>query len=878
MRPETAPALPVIRLDEYRPPAWGIDSVSLTFSLHPTATRVKARLAISRSAVGPRPDLVLQGRNLTVISAAIDGRTLGADDYSLDAESIVIPAAGLPGDAFTWECETEIDPKANTALEGLYMSRDMFCTQCEAEGFRKITFYPDRPDVMSLFTVRVEADARAFPVLLSNGNLIEEGKLEDGRHFATWHDPHPKPCYLFALVAGDLVHVEDHFTTASGRDVALKIFTRHGDESKTDYAMDALKRSMRWDEETYGCEYDLDLFMIVAVDDFNMGAMENKGLNVFNSKYVLASPQTATDRDYELIESVVAHEYFHNWTGNRITCRDWFQLCLKEGLTVFRDQQFSEDQRSASVMRIDGVKALRARQFREDAGPLAHPVRPEKYSEINNFYTATVYEKGAEVVRMLHTLVGPELYRKALDLYFERHDGQACTIEDFRQCFEDASGRDLSQFARWWSQSGTPRLTVRESYDAGNQRFTLSLAQQTPVTQDGQEKHPLHLPVRIALLAPSGETLLAEQVLEMTQSAQDFVFEGIAQEPLLSLNRGFGAPVIVERTVPEASLAALLAHESDPFNRWEAARTLAQRALLGTAQALSTGEPAPDLDAFCAAMGTALVDETLDPDFRALIWTLPGEDELAGEMARLHGTADPDALHRARELVKTRLAEDHRAALTALYETMATQGAYRPIAEDAGKRALRNTALAYLAQLGEEGLSRARTQFASADNMTDQMPALTLLVHHRDAEAASALKRFYQQWSNDALVLGKWFSVQATAPGAQALAVIETLTAHRDFDWKNPNKFRALLGSFAMGNPSGFHAKDGSGYKVFTDWLLKLDPVNPQTTSKLITAFETWRRYDAGRQALIKAQLQRLAGKEDLSRDAREMVTKVLGA
>ena len=886
LRPEDlaqAPgALTKIRLADYQPPAWLIDSVDLTFSLHPTATRVIAKLAFRRNparAGDAEPaDLRLDGRKLTLVSAAIDGETLPETAYAVDAEGITVAADALPDGPFVWRCETEINPRENTALEGLYMSRDMFCSQCEAEGFRKITYYLDRPDVMSVFSVRIEADKSAFPVLLSNGNRTGAGDLTEGRHFAEWCDPHPKPCYLFALVAGDLVAIEDRFATASGRDVTLQIFTRRGDETKSAYAMDALKRSMRWDEEAYGREYDLDLFMIVAVDDFNMGAMENKGLNIFNSKYILASPETATDRDYELIESVVAHEYFHNWTGNRITCRDWFQLCLKEGLTVFRDQQFSEHERSAAVTRIDEVRTLRARQFREDAGPLAHPVRPEEYVEINNFYTATVYEKGAEIVRLLHTLVGPETYRKALDLYFERHDGQACTIEDFRQCFEDASGRDLSQFALWWGQAGTPRVTVEERFEAGV--YELTLSQQTPPTPGQDEKAPLVIPIAYGLLGPDGQELdAAGGIVELDGESQSIRVEGVQEKPALSINRGFSAPIIVERSMTEAERAFLLAHDSDPFNRWEAGRGFAIDTILGRSQALQDGEAPPPAEDFLAAMGASLTDESLDPAFRALVWSLPGEDELAQATADSGRAADPDAIHAARTDLQVALARAHEAELRRLYDAMATPGPYSPDAQSAGKRALRNVALSYLGRLGTASAADlVETQFRDADNMTDQLPALTVLTHTGAGAADRALEAFYDRWRGDSLVLGKWFGVQATSPQPDALDRVAALTDHPAFEWKNPNKFRALLGAFAMANPVGFHRADGAGYRFFTDWLIRLDPVNPQTTAKLTGAFESWRRYDAGRQAKMRAELERIKAVEGLSKDTGEMVTRLLGA
>ncbi|MBK0398041.1 aminopeptidase N [Limibaculum sp. M0105] len=861
-----------IRLADYRPPAWMIEQVRLDFDLAPRATRVRARIAFRRNsqAEGARPDLRLDGRRLTFVGASIDGAPLDQQALSFDAEGLTVPAAALPGDSFTWECETEIDPETNTELEGLYLSRNMFCTQCEAEGFRKITYYPDRPDVMAPFTVRIEAAAADYPVLLSNGNPGATGGLPGGRHFAEWHDPHPKPAYLFALVAGELVAHEDRFTTASGREVELRVWVRPGDEDKCAYAMDALKRSMRWDETAYGREYDLDVFQIVAVDDFNMGAMENKGLNIFNSKYVLASPETATDADYERIESIVAHEYFHNWTGNRITCRDWFQLCLKEGLTVFRDQCFTGDERSEPVKRIDDVKLLRARQFREDQGPLAHPVRPEEYIEINNFYTATVYEKGAEVIRMLRTLVGEDGYRKALDLYFERHDGEACTIEQFRQCFEDATGRDLSDFARWWSQAGTPRLSMSEDWDGGT--YTLTLRQQTPPTPGQDSKAPLVIPVATGLIGPDGAELVPTRVLELREAEQAFRFEGLPARPVASVLRGFSAPVTLERQLDDATRAFLLAHDIDPFNRWQAGRDYA----VAIALRLIAGGTIPN--AWAEALGRLLADDSLDPAFRALALELPGEDEMAGEVVTRGGLADPDAIHEALRAMRAHLGGALGEALATLRARMAVTGPYSPDAGAAGRRALANRCLALmLAADTPEAHRAAEAQFDAADNMTDRIAALAVLVHADAPGATPRLDAFLKAWEHDPLVLDKWLTVQATAPLKDAAARVEALTGHSAFEWKNPNRFRALIGSFAVGNAVGFHAADGAGYRLVADWLLRLDPVNPQTTARVAGCFETWRRYEPGRQALMRAELERIAAAPALSRNTREIVERILG-
>lgn len=876
MRPETAPIaeesapgakpadLPT-RLADYLPPDFLIEDVHLVFDLSPTATRVRARIDFRRNGEGAA-DFLLHGRKLALISAAVDGRDVMGE---LEVTEAGLRLAGPLPERFTWECETEIDPSANTELEGLYLSNGMFCTQCEAEGFRKITYYPDRPDVMAVFHVRIEADRETCSVLLSNGNPVARGDLPDGRHFAEWHDPFPKPSYLFALVAGDLVAHVDNFRTRSGRDVRLEIWVRPGDEDRCAYAIDCLKRSMRWDEQVYGREYDLDLFMIVAVDDFNMGAMENKGLNIFNSKYVLASPETATDRDYELIESIIAHEYFHNWTGNRITCRDWFQLCLKEGLTVFRDQQFSADQRSAAVMRIGDVQTLRARQFREDAGPLAHPVRPEEYVEINNFYTSTVYEKGAEVIRMLHALVGADAYRRALDLYFERHDGQACTIEDWLKVFEDATGRDLSQFKHWYTQAGTPRVKVSEDWDEGKGRYTLTLRQRTPPTPGQPEKAPMVIPIAFGLLGPEGEEFDAG-MLELTEAEQSWSFD-LPARPVPSLLRGFSAPIIIDRTSSDAERAFLLAHDSDPFARWEAGREYG----IEIARSLLRGAQVPT--AWTEALGALLADDSLDPAFKALALDAPGEEELAAEIAAAGEIVDPDAIHRAVTTMKRALGTALEPALTRAHSELATEGPFSPDAESAGRRALRNRAMMLLAAAGEEGLALADRQFRAADNMTEALPALTALVHHGARTAEERLAEFHARWRDDALVLDKWLTIQATSPQPDTLSRITALAGAPDFDWKNPNKFRALIGAFAMANPTRFHAADGSGYRFVTDWLIRLDPANPQTAARMAGAFESWARYDSDRREKMQAEMKRLLEQPGLSRNTREIVERIRG-
>ena len=855
MRPEdAAPAAPSpVRLADYAPPAWRAETVRLVFDLAPRAARVTAKIRFAKGTGGP---LRLDGEALRLLSARIDGEDV-TPRLALDPEGLTLDAP-LP-DAFDWEAEVEIDPADNTRLEGLYLSNGVYCTQCEAEGFRRITFFPDRPDVMATYSVRIEAPAET-PVLLSNGEPGETGTLPDGRRFAEWSDPWPKPSYLFALVAGDLVAHRDAFTTRSGRPVDLAVWVRPGDEGKCAYAMDALKRSMAWDEERYGREYDLSVFNIVAIDDFNMGAMENKGLNIFNSKYVLASPETATDRDYEFIESIVAHEYFHNWTGNRITCRDWFQLSLKEGLTVFRDQQFSADMRSPAVKRIEEVRALRARQFREDQGPLAHPVRPAEYVEINNFYTATVYEKGAEVIGVLHRLVGEQAYRKALDLYFDRHDGQACTIEDWLKVFEDATGRDLAQFKRWYEQAGTPRLHVEETWDG--EALHLTLRQETPPTPGQPEKAPLVLPVEIGLLAPDGREMLRD-TLELTEESQTWRLP-VPEEPVLSLNRGFSAPVVLVRSVPLAEMAFLLAHDTDPFNRAEAARGMALAALVEGA------DPAPLAEALAKALS-----EDSDPAFRALLLALPGEEEIHRETAATGTPVDPDAVHARAEAVKDALAEALAPTLLSLHAAMDVPGPYDPDAASAGRRALRNAALALLMRRPEgEALAQAQ---AARPAMSDRLPALAALVAAAAPSAEAELARFAEDWAADPLVMDKWRTIQATAPREDALDRVKALSQAPDFPWTNPNRFRSLVAAFTA-NPWRFHAADGSGYRFLADWLLKLDPINPQTTARVAGAFETWRRYDAPRREAIRSELARLAAADDLSKDLREIVERILGA
>ncbi|MES2434334.1 MAG: aminopeptidase N [Pseudomonadota bacterium] len=844
-----------IYLADYQPYSHLLDRVELTFKLHPSATRVLARLHLvaNPAAVGGQ-DLRLDGEGLRLISCAVDGRVV---QPSLDATGLTLAHGLLPAGAFVLETEVETAPEGNTALEGLYMSNGMYCTQCEAEGFRKITYYPDRPDVMARFYVRIESD---LPVLLSNGNPVGQGA-----GWAEWDDPWPKPSYLFALVAGDLRAHPGAFTTMEGRDVALNIWVRPGDERRCAWGMQALKASMEWDERVYGRAYDLDIFNIVAVDDFNMGAMENKGLNIFNSKAVLASPETSTDDDFARVEAIIAHEYFHNWTGNRITCRDWFQLCLKEGLTVFRDQQFSGDLRSHAVKRIEDVLMLRARQFREDGGPLAHAVRPDSFVEINNFYTATVYEKGAEVIGMLKRLVGDADYARALDLYFDRHDGQAATIENWLQVFEDTTGRDLSQFKRWYTEAGTPRLTVSEDWVDGT--YTLTLAQENPATPGQVQKGAKVIPVAVGLLNPNGDEVVQTTVLELTEAKQSFAFKGLASRPVASILRGFSAPVILERSVPAAERAFLLAHDTDPFNRWEAGRSLAKDVM---ARMIVDGAAAAvDL---LDGLAQLAFDDSLDPAFRALALRLPGEDDMAATLHAAGHVPDPARIYLARRELQLTLAHHLAAGLPRLEVACRVPGAFSPDAKSAGKRALRLAALGLLARL--DGGAQARAAYAAADNMTESFGSLAILL---DIGAGQAeLAEFAAKWQGDRLVLDKWFAVQVAAAAPENVAeVVRRLTARPDFDWKNPNRFRAVIGALS-GNHAGFHHASGEGYALLADWLIKLDPLNPQTASRMSTAFESWPRYDADRQAMMRGALQRIMATTGLSRDLSEMAGRML--
>ncbi|MEI6282350.1 MAG: aminopeptidase N [Alphaproteobacteria bacterium] len=853
-----------VRLADYRPPAFLIDETDLTFILEPAATRVKARLTIRRNGDHQEP-LCLDGERLKPISVVLDGQPIGPSGRTIDDKGLSI--ADAP-DRFVLETEVEIDPAANKALMGLYMSGGRFCTQCEAQGFRTITWFADRPDVLSRFTVRIEADG-AFHHLLSNGNLVESGKLPKGRHYAVWNDPFLKPCYLFALVAGELDVLEDSLTTMSGRDVALRIYVDPGQSARAAYAMDALKRSMTWDEAAFGREYDLDLFMIVAVRDFNFGAMENKGLNIFNSSLLLADPQTATDFDYERIESVVAHEYFHNWTGDRITCRDWFQLCLKEGLTVFRDQSFSADQRGAAVQRIKDVRALRSRQFLEDAGPMAHPVRPSAYMKIDNFYTATIYDKGAELIRMLKTLLGAETFRAGMDLYFNTWDGHATTVEEFIACFAKASGKDLTQFFGWYEQAGTPRVAVEQAFDSGT--LTLTFRQQTAPTPGQPDKVPLPIPLAFGLLDEDGGVLRDTEVVVLDDATKTIKVEGLDRRPVLSALRGFSAPVRLDAKPDRPSDTYLLmAADPDLFNRWEAGQGLAQALILARA----TGTPDEVGEArFAEALGRALDDQSAEPAFKALMLSLPSESDLAMHLV----PANPAAIRNAREQLRTRLALHLGELLRRQHTGMQEGGEYSASAQAAGRRALRNAALDLLiAEPVSINIALAQGHFEAAANMTDAIGALSALVQVGGDPAEAALAAFHDKWKNEPLVIDKWFTVQARDPSEGALGRVLALTAHPDFDATNPNRFRALVGAFAVGNPARFHDPSGAGYSFLADQILAVDGFNPMLAARLVDNLGGWQRYTPELGALMKAQLERIAAHPGLSNNVLELATKSL--
>ena len=869
-----------IYLKNYTQSAYSIEQIDLQFELNEDQTRVLSTLTLSRNeAVQGDNTLELQGEHLQLGEIQLDGRPLGTGEYVLNDTALRLLA--LP-DRCLLKIETFIKPQENTSLEGLFKSSGNYCTQCEAEGFRKITYYLDRPDVMAKFSTTISADKKKYPVLLSNGNPVGSGDLPDGRHWVRWEDPFKKPCYLFALVAGDLACIEDSFTTMSGRQVQLQIYVQHHNIDQCDHAMVSLKKSMRWDEERYGREYDLDIYNIVAVDDFNMGAMENKGLNVFNSKFVLAKQKTATDMDFINIEGVIGHEYFHNWSGNRVTCRDWFQLTLKEGLTVFRDQQFTADMNAATPKRIDDVNVLRTAQFAEDAGPMAHPIQPDSYIEINNFYTVTVYNKGAEVIRMIQTLLGVAGFHKGMDLYFSRHDGEAVTTEEFIAAMENANGVDLSQFRRWYKQAGTPTLKVLEHYDKDAATYTLELSQTTAATPGQEHKQPFHIPVLLGLIDANGNDMDVKfddgvktgssYLAQLDASSKRFMFTGVQQKPVLSILRGFSAPVRLEFERPDDELAFCMAHDKDEFNRWEAGQQLGLRIILRMVKAQQQGEVLALSPAFIDAYRKTLTDNTIDKALAARALALPSHAYVAESMHEI----DVDAIHRAREFIHQQLAEQLQDEWLRVYESNASDH-FDLSPASMGQRFLKNLALSYLMYTSELDCEQiAMQQYSKASNMTDQLAAFRALVHHDAASSTEVIEDFYQQWQHDQLVLDKWFAIQATAPGPNTLERVKTLFAHAEFDLKNPNRVRSLLGAFCAMNPLRFHSMDGQGYRLLGEYVEKLNRINPQIAARLTTPLTRWKRYGSVRQSVMRSELERLRALKGLSSDVYELVSKSL--
>lgn len=855
-----------VYLKDYKPFPFDVLSLDLDFNIKEGRTIVTAKTRYKRKST-EKNALFLHGEDLKLRTLKIDGYPVEAYTQTENDLTLAVPDR----DEFTLEIQTEIYPERNTRLEGLYNSGGTYCTQCEAEGFRRITFYPDRPDVLTTYTVRIEADKK-YPVLLSNGNIVETGEAQHGRHYAIWHDPHPKPCYLFALVAGDLTHIHDTFTTKSGRNVDLYIYVRQGDENQCYHAMDSLKRSMKWDEDVYGLEYDLDIFNIVAVSDFNMGAMENKSLNIFNTALVLAHQDTATDQDFMRVESVIAHEYFHNWSGNRVTCRDWFQLSLKEGLTVFRDQEFSADTHSKDVQRIDDVTHLRRFQFTEDASPLAHPVRPDNYIEINNFYTMTVYEKGAELIRMLRTILGEDKYRLGTDLYFSRHDGQAVTCEDFVQAMEDASGIDLSQFKRWYAQAGTPEVSFKGHYNPDHKSYTIHVRQNTPDTVGQTDKKPVPIPLSVGLLGSNGDDLLETQTLLMTEEEQEFELPNISQKPTPSVLRGFSAPVRLKAEIDERDIAFLMVHDSDGFNRWECAQNYA----LQTITNIMDGAQAASQTDYIAAYGQIL-DEALSEDsdkaFMARALSLPE----VGYIGQQHDLADPSAIYEARNALLSALVSSHLDKIQTLYDTHRTGEQFSITAEAMGRRALQNCALHLLSHADEDEIGpRAMAQYNSANTMTDRVAALQVLAGSHTEERAQAFDDFYTRFKSHQLVVDKWFALQAMAVREETIKDVKALKHHADFNIRNPNRVRSLFAAFAMNNPVCFHAADGSGYAFLRDAVIELNAINPQIAARLLTPMREWSRYTSERQKLMKDALSKILEINNIAPDVYEIASKSL--
>ena len=855
-------------LSEYKKPDFTITTVDLNFDLNEDVTHVTSRLHVKRQGDHQEP-LVLDGKDMTLISVVLDGQL---PEYELADETLTIKSVS---DEFDLMIVNDIDPASNTALEGLYVSNGMFCSQCEAQGFRRITYFLDRPDVMATYRVRIEGLKDNYPILLSNGNEIERGEAESGRHFIVWDDPFPKPCYLFALVAGNLACAEDHFTTKSGIDVTLRIFAEEQDLDKCPHAMESLKKSMKWDEEVYGLEYDLNIFNIVAVSHFNMGAMENKSLNIFNTKCVLAKAETATDTDFSFVEAVVAHEYFHNWTGNRVTCRDWFQLSLKEGLTVFRDHEFSADMGSRAVARINDVRTLRQHQFAEESGPMAHPVRPESYIEINNFYTMTVYEKGSEVIRMMHRLLGKEKYRKAMDLYFERHDGQAVTCEDFVCAMEDGSGVDLSQFRLWYSQAGTPEVSFTNTFDAVTKKYELTFIQSVPDTPGQTDKKPMHIPIELGLLDRYGQELLpgGTIMLDLKEAKQTFTFEGLENKPIPSILRGFSAPIKLSHDLSRDELIFLIGFDTDSFNRWEAAQIISTNIILSMVEELKTGEKIALDSKFIEAIRLVLTDKSLDKAFIGEMLALPSE----GVLGQKKTPVDVDGIHEARKLVVKELASALKKEMLATYRACLTDEPYAFSPEATGRRRLKNMVLGYLMEIAdEEILDLCRVQFYSSNNMTDEIAAFTLLVDSENPERDKVIQDFYEKWHHDQLVLDKWFSAQAISTRTDVLDQMDMLNEHKDFDLKTPNRVRSLISVFCGLNQVRFHEKSGRGYQFLARNIKALDPINPQIAAGLAKQLTRWKSFDQGRQKLMIATLEDILKQNGLSKHVYEIVSKSL--
>lgn len=870
-------------LKNYHVPYYLVDRINLDFDLFDDHVIVDSTLSMRKNedVSGSFPGLFLNGKGLELLSISLDNVVLTTDDYEIRDEGIVVSPLTSP---FVLRIRTKIHPRENTSLEGLYMAGDTFLTQCEAEGFRRITYFPDRPDVMSRYTVTITADKDKYPLLLSNGDLVSAEDLDGNRHKVCFEDPYPKPCYLFALVAGDLACVEDRFTTKEGRDVSLKFYVDHGDEDKCAHAMESLKKSMAWDEKTFGLSYDLSTYMIVSTHSFNAGAMENKGLNIFNSKYVLAKPETATDTDFQLIEGVIGHEYFHNWTGNRVTLNSWFQLSLKEGLTVFRDQEFSSDEGSRAIKRISDVRTLRASQFPEDAGPMAHPIRPESYIEMNNFYTSTVYNKGAEVIRMIHTLIGKKNFRKGMDLYFQRFDGKAVTTEDFVKAMEDGSGMDLDQFRLWYSQAGTPRINVQRTYDESSRTYTLTFDQKIPDTPGQKDKKPMMIPVTVSIFAKDGNPMVMEEeggraadkpvekTLVLQNSRETFCFKNIPHEPIPSLFRGFSAPVNIDAGYSSSELMFLMAHDTDAFNRWDAAQVLVSDTISSLIDLRAKGRELVLEKEMIDAFKKTLTDTSADKALIAQILTIPSETELGDRME----TIDVDAIHETRDFLLQRLAEHLHGTFREVFEANRDNGPYAIDPESIARRKLKNVALGYLALVENQNAEFVYREFSQAGNMTDKLAALVLLADMEHDLTGRAIRDFYASWKNDTLVLDKWFAAQAASRRTDTIETVISLCNHPDFSMKNPNKVRSLIGTFAQANPMAFHNKQGKGYMFLADRVILLDKINASIAARMVSAFNKWKRYDPDRSALMQKELERILASDRLSKGVYEVVSKAL--